>query len=73
MKLWLDEDLCSGCGCCTTICPEVFGRTEQNLAVVLVNGMPRPDIKPAPVPIRFRSNVLKAAQECPGEIIFVER
>lgn len=72
MKVWLDELMCTGCSCCTNICPDVFGRSDSDLAVVLDRGTPKPGIEPTPVPPRFESKVIYAAEECPGEIIFIE-
>lgn len=71
MKVALDDDLCSGCGCCTNICPEVFGRSEQGLAVVLENDVPQPGIEPVEVPPEHWQQTFKAALHCPGEIIYI--
>lgn len=37
MKPEIDDELCTGCGICETICPEVFEVGEDGLAHVINN------------------------------------
>ena len=34
MKVWIDQDLCTGDGICTEICPSLFDMHEDGLAYV---------------------------------------
>lgn len=34
MKVWIDQDLCTGDGLCTEICPSVFEMADDGLAYV---------------------------------------
>ena len=34
MKVWIDQDLCTGDGICEEICPEVFTLLDDGLAYV---------------------------------------
>ena len=38
MKVWIDQDLCTGDGLCAEICPEVFIMRDDGLAYVQENG-----------------------------------
>lgn len=69
MKVWIDQDLCTGDALCTEICPSMFvmvGAVSQ----VLEQG--KPILGMANIPDQFLDQVLDAAEECPGECIFVE-
>ena len=61
MKVRVDPDLCSGCGPCQEICPEVF-EVRDNLAVVLVKE----------VPPEFEDSVREAVDGCPPGAIIIE-
>ena len=34
LKVWIDQDLCTGDGLCEEICPSVFGMAQDGLAYV---------------------------------------
>ena len=34
MKVWIDQDLCTGDGICSEICPDVFAARDDGLWVV---------------------------------------
>ena len=38
MKVWIDQDLCTGDGLCTEICPSVFEMHNDGLAYVKAVG-----------------------------------
>ncbi len=80
MKVWIDQDLCTGDGLCAEIAPDVFIMLEDGLAYVQENGK---------VFSKLRGNeegasglscfaddrlgdVVESAEECPGECIFIE-
>lgn len=62
MKVRVDESLCSGCGLCADLCPEVFEINENNISAVKVN----------PVPTEHESATKEAAESCPDNAIIIE-
>ncbi len=77
MRVWIDQDLCTGDGLCTDHCPEVFVLLEDGISYVREVGVPAPTGpggRPSmvAVPGRLESSVIDAALECPGECIFIE-
>lgn len=79
MKVWIDQDLCTGDGLCAEICPEVFVMKNDGLAYVkegdkifsYADGNPQGSEGQAEVPRGKEDLVVEAAEECPGECIFV--
>ena len=76
MKVWIDQDLCTGDGLCEEICPQVFTLLEDGLAYVKQDGRvlddPGGSEGLAAVPSDYEDGVREAAEECPGEGIFIE-
>jgi ferredoxin len=76
MKVWVDQDLCTGDGLCEELCPDVFVLGSDGLSYVKDRGtvcnQPGGSAQLAWVPDTLESAVLDAAEECPGECIFVE-
>jgi len=76
MRVWIDQDLCTGDGLCTDHCPEVFTLLEDGIAYVkdgpCVHNDPGMAEGLATVPPRLNRNVVHAADDCPGECIFLE-
>ncbi len=56
------RDICTACGFCCDICPEVF-EMGDSMATVIVDK----------VPAEYEQSALQAAAECPVEAILVER
>jgi ferredoxin len=86
MKVWIDQDLCTGDAQCVDICPDVFFMHEDESGyrcyVRDVGGAAcGPDGEPklkmggglADVPRTLEDAVDEAAECCPGECIFLER
>jgi ferredoxin len=77
MKVWIDQDLCTGDGLCEEIAPAVFTLLDDGLAYVKegdrVLSDPGGAKGQAPVPSDLEDAVVEASEECPGECIFVER
>lgn len=77
MKVWIDQDLCTGDGLCEEICPPVFTLLDDGLAYVKDGGSvlnsPGGSDQMALVPQDLEDAVVEASEECPGECIFVER
>jgi ferredoxin len=76
MKVWIDQDLCTGDGLCEEICPSVFTLLDDGLAYVKqgsdVMSNPGGADGVAMVPSEFEDAVREACEECPGECIFIE-
>jgi ferredoxin len=73
--VWIDQDLCTGDGLCEEICPAVFTLLDDGLAYVKQDGTalskPGGASQPALVTADLGDAVIEAAEECPGECIFV--
>ncbi len=75
MKVWIDQDLCTGDGLCEEICPAVFTLLDDGLAYVkqgdTVLNEPGGSSQMAAVASDLEDAVTEAAEECPGECIFI--
>lgn len=76
MKVWIDQDLCTGDGLCEEIAPEVFTLLDDGLAYVRegdkVFSDPGGPEGLANVPAGQEEGTIESAEECPGECIFIE-
>jgi len=76
MRVWIDQDLCTGDGLCTDHAPDVFTLLEDGIAYVKEAGLVLNDPggagSLARVPSHLQVNVVHAADDCPGECIFIE-
>jgi ferredoxin len=76
MQVWIDQDLCTGDGLCEEIAPAVFTLLDDGLAYVKQDGQVLSDPgraeSVAAVPPNLDDAVIEAAEECPGECIFIE-
>jgi ferredoxin len=76
MKVWIDQDLCTGDGLCEEIAPDVFTLLDDGLAYVKegdkVFSNPGGAEGLANVPAGQEEAVIESAEECPGECIFIE-
>lgn len=76
MRVWIDQDLCTGDGLCVDHCPEVFLLLDDGISYVHSNGWvgndPGQDGSVLTVPIAHEHAVIDAAEDCPGECIFIE-
>ncbi len=76
MRVWIDQDLCTGDGLCTDHCPEVFVLLEDGISYVRdADGVatgPGGMAGAVTVPARREGDVIAAALDCPGDCIFVE-
>jgi ferredoxin len=76
MKVWIDQDLCTGDGICEEIAPDVFTLLDDGLAYVKEGGKvfsnPGGFEGLAAVPANLEEATIESAEECPGECIFIE-
>jgi ferredoxin len=84
MKVWIDQDLCTGDGLCEEICPDVFTLLDDGLAYVKekkggdwvvyaeAKGQKQGADGMAEIPEKLLDAVIESAEECPGECIFIE-
>ena len=78
MKVWIDQDLCTGDGLCTDHCPELFVLLDDGISYVrdattgVVGNDPGGRICIVAVPPRIESRAIDAAVACPGECTFLE-
>lgn len=81
MRVWIDQDLCTGDGLCAEIAPDLFFMHDDGLAYVKDRGTSgmtgdAPTLKMgtgmAQVPDELLDATIEAAEECPGECIFIE-
>lgn len=76
MRVWIDQDLCTGDGLCVDHCHDVFTLLEDGIAYVVENGVvlndPGGSGSLAVVDPRAQQSVIDAALACPGECIFIE-
>lgn len=59
MELYVDQDLCIGCGACISLCPDVFDWNDDGKAEVTV----------AEVPSDEEETATDAMDSCPTEAI----
>jgi ferredoxin len=86
MKVWIDQDLCTGDGICAEICPPIFEMHDDGLAYVKEEhwkSLAGPDGGKgdpvyqmakgmAVVSDELVEAVIESAEECPGECIYIE-
>jgi len=60
VKIWIDEDACTGCGLCGDSCPEVF---ELNDVAKVKQGA---DFN------KLEEKIKEVAEDCPSEAIHFE-
>ena len=76
MKVWIDQDLCTGDGLCEEIAPDVFTLLDDGLAYVVEDGNVLSDAGGAEALANFSDSqldaVIESAEECPGECIYIE-
>jgi len=77
LHVWIDQDLCTGDGLCTDHCPDLFVLLEDGISYVVgpdgqAQNDPGGSESMAPVPARHVDAVVAAAEDCPGECIFLE-
>ena len=75
LRVWVDQDLCTGDGLCVQYARDIFEFDIDGLAYVKDSSgelLTSPGAR-ADVPARLRLDVIDAAKDCPGECIHVVR
>jgi ferredoxin len=86
VRVWIDQDLCTGDGICAEIAPALFDMDDDGLAYVKEREWPnrfgptgtgtQPALRmaegTAAVPDELANDAIEAAEECPGECIFFD-
>ena len=76
LRVWIDQDLCTGDGICEDVCPEVFVILDDGIAYVRegarIMNDPGQQSGIARVAPEHEDEVVAAALGCPGECIFIE-
>ncbi|MFT6291590.1 MAG: ferredoxin [Candidatus Aldehydirespiratoraceae bacterium] len=80
MKVWIDQDLCTGDGLCEEIAPDVFTLLDDGLAYVVEGDKIFAEAKGnlqgaeglAEFADKHLDGVVESAEECPGECIYIE-
>jgi ferredoxin len=80
VKVWIDQDLCTGDGICAEIAPAVFTLLDDGLAYVKegskVFATAAGNAQGGDGMANFTDGqldvVIESAEECPGECIFIE-
>ncbi len=76
MKVWIDQDLCTGDGLCEEIAPTCSPCSTTASPTSRTTGASSASrVVPqsqAAVPGPLEEAVVEAAEECPGECIFIE-
>jgi ferredoxin len=74
MRVWIDQDCCTGAGLCVDHCPELFIVLEDGIGYVhegrsVISDPQHPSVV---VPRRYEQAAIDAVERCPGECIYVE-
>ena len=83
MRVWIDQELCTGDALCEEMCPDSFEVGDDGLAFVredakhfgetrVFSGEQSGPTFQARIPAGYEDSVVEAAEECPGECIFIE-
>jgi ferredoxin len=75
LRVWIDQELCTGDGLCVQYAPEVFEFDIDGLAYVknATGDLLAALGERAEVPASLRLDVISSAKECPGDCIHVVR
>jgi ferredoxin len=73
MKVWIEQEFCTGDALCGDLCPEVFEIRDDSLAYVKEEDGAHAGNPAMIVPEDLEAAVLDAQAQCAGECIYVER
>lgn len=69
MRVWIEEEFCTGDGLCEDICPEIFGMGDDGLAHVKGCAGTGDGEDAVTVPEGLEETVLDAEAQCAGECL----
>lgn len=74
MRVWIDQDLCTGVALCVRACPELFELGNDGLAYLRSNGqlLPAGQAGALDVPGDLLDEVLDAVEACPEACILLD-
>ena len=74
MRVWIDQDCCTGAGLCVDHCPDLFIVLEDGIGYVRIDDVviSDPAHPSVAVPHRLEHAAVDAAERCPGEFIYLE-
>jgi ferredoxin len=74
MRVWIDQDCCTGAGLCVDHCPDLFVVLEDGIGYVHdgADVITAPDHRTVAVPRRYEQAAIDAVERCPGECIYLE-
>lgn len=72
LAVWVDNELCCGGGLCVEAVPEVFAHKDGICHIKDGKELRSGPSTPVGVPEALAEKVMTAAENCPGECIFIE-
>ena len=74
MRVWIDQDCCTGAGLCVDHCPDLFVVLDDGIGYVRdgASVITEPDHPSVAVPRRYERAAIDAVERCPGECIYLE-
>ncbi len=67
-----EADLCTGCGRCVEHAPDLFGHADDGLVRVKIGETLLNNMEEVPVPKDREHAAVLAAEDCQGEIIYID-
>jgi ferredoxin len=74
MRVWIDQDCCTGAGLCVDHCPDLFIVLDDGIGYLRDGAFVVTEAGHAsiPVPRRYEQAAIDAVERCPGECIYLE-
>ncbi len=74
MRVWIDQDCCTGAGLCVDRCPELFIVLDDGIGYVRDGDavLTDPQHASVAVPSHHERDAIDAAEHCPGECIYLD-
>jgi ferredoxin len=72
MRVWIDQDECSGVGVCVQDSPQVFVLGSDGIAYVTLGGRMYASNEVAIIDDALLESVLDAAEDCPEQCIYID-
>lgn len=72
IRVWIDQDECSGVGVCVDACPGLFAMQDDGLAYLRTTEGLVGSNQPVAIGDDLLESVIDAAEDCPQNCIYVE-